>query len=249
MVLPTAVKDSPPTASVEDVPQYKESPALWNPGAAAGWSLLFTPIFGATVQMKNWQALGEPAKAAQSKLWVLGSIVFIALLMVLGNFLPETKAVDYGIRGAGLGLLITWYNLSSRDQESYVAARFGTTYSRRRWGRPLLYTVLGILGVFTIALAVFVVIPDNEQSTQNTNSDRDLMTKADVSQMDSVALQVAKDTEVQFGIASHHGDKMQICVQAVMVSAAYLQGKDEASYGKWKTIEKHDCKQAGMPSM
>lgn len=33
--------------------------ALWNPNAAANWSLLFTPLFGAYLHMLNWRSLGE----------------------------------------------------------------------------------------------------------------------------------------------------------------------------------------------
>jgi len=34
---------------------------------------------------------------------------------------------------------------------------------------------------------------------------------------------------------------------AGLVSAAYLQAKDEANYNKWKEIEKEDARAAGMP--
>lgn len=35
-----------------------EKITLWNPNAAVNWSVLFTPIFGAWIQAKNWKALG-----------------------------------------------------------------------------------------------------------------------------------------------------------------------------------------------
>ena len=47
--------------------ELENNPPLWNPNAAAMWSLLFSPVFGALVHMKNWQAMGEPEKAAASK--------------------------------------------------------------------------------------------------------------------------------------------------------------------------------------
>jgi len=40
--------------------------------------------------------------------------------------------------------------------------------------------------------------------------------------------------------------RSEICVQAGMVSAAYLQANDEPNYQKWKAIEKTDCKTAGL---
>jgi hypothetical protein len=147
---------APPTATVEDVsPRPGEaSPPLWNPSAAAKWSLLFSPIFGAALQMKNWQALGEPEKAAQSKQWLIGSIGLFALLFVLGIVLPESRGTDLAFRGAGIGLLVAWYTLSAKLQVAHVAARFGTTYPRKGWGKPILYAVLIF---FAFLVAVFVV--------------------------------------------------------------------------------------------
>jgi hypothetical protein len=40
---------------------------------------------------------------------------------------------------------------------------------------------------------------------------------------------VASDAVEQYRIAERQGDKMQICVQAGLVSAAYLQAKDEVN--------------------
>lgn len=57
---------------------------------------------------------------------------------------------------------------------------------------------------------------------------------------------VANDAVEQYQIAARQGDKMQICVQAGFVSAAYLQAKDEANYNEWKKIEKVRCETAGI---
>lgn len=89
----------------------------------------------------------------------------------------------------------------------------------------------------------------SDSSTPNTNVVGDLIAQAGASQMDSITMQVAKDSEEQYNIAKRQGDKMQICVQAMQVSAAYLQAKDEESYKKWKATEKADCAAAGMPDM
>jgi len=65
-------------------------------------------------------------------------------------------------------------------------------------------------------------------------------------QMDSTYDKVSSDMVAQYDIAKKQGDAMQTCVQAGMVSAAYLQAKDEAKYNEWKAIEKTDCKAAGI---
>ena len=67
------------------------------------------------------------------------------------------------------------------------------------------------------------------------------------SDMSKIEDQVATDAVNQYNIAKRQGDLMQICVQAGMVSAAYLQAKDEASYQNWKRTEAQDCKSAGLP--
>ena len=65
-------------------------------------------------------------------------------------------------------------------------------------------------------------------------------------QMDSTYDKVSSDMVAQYDIAKKQGDAMQTCVQAGMVSAAYLQAEDEAKYNEWKAIEKTDCKAAGI---
>ena len=65
--------------------------------------------------------------------------------------------------------------------------------------------------------------------------------------MNSLYQQVSTDAVKQYEIAARQGAKIQICVQAGLVSAAYLQAKDEANYQSWKAVEKRDCSRAGMP--
>lgn len=156
---------APPAAHVDDVsaPPAEAAPPLWNPSAAAKWSLLFTPIFGAALHMKNWQALGEQEKAKESKKWLIGSIGFSVLILVLGFILPESKTIDTAFRGAGFGLLITWYFQSAKLQIGYVAARFGTSYPRKTWGRPFLYA-FGCFLAFVAVAAVIAFVTTPSQS-------------------------------------------------------------------------------------
>jgi hypothetical protein len=41
--------------------------------------------------------------------------------------------------------------------------------------------------------------------------------------------------------------KVDVCVQAGLVSSAYLQAQDEPNYTKWKAVQKSDCDKAGVP--
>lgn len=56
-----------PQSDLDTQSKGLENVALWNPNAAGLWSLLFTPIFGSIIHMKNWNALGQPEKARASK--------------------------------------------------------------------------------------------------------------------------------------------------------------------------------------
>jgi len=49
-----------------------------------------------------------------------------------------------------------------------------------------------------------------------------------------------------YNIAARQGDPIQMCVQAGLVSAGYLQANDEANYRKWKSKQKADCAAAGL---
>ena len=64
--------------------------------------------------------------------------------------------------------------------------------------------------------------------------------------MQNIYDQVATDAVDQYNIAKRQGDEIQICVQASLVSAAYLQAEDEPNYRRWKAVEDVDCAAAGL---
>lgn len=104
-------------------PSSSESPSLWNPGAAASWSLLFTPVFGAYLHMRNWEELGEPEKAKSSKIWFYASIPFSIFFL-------------------GLPCLLLWYFLSGKEQMAYVKEKYGDNYNKKPWGSPIFVCIL-----------------------------------------------------------------------------------------------------------
>lgn len=65
--------------------------------------------------------------------------------------------------------------------------------------------------------------------------------------MKSIQNQVVADAVKQYEIAKRNGTAMDICVQAGLVSASYLQAQDESNYSIWKMTEKQDCARAGIP--
>ena len=136
---------APPKADVADVVNAQAAPALWNANAAASWSLLFSPAFGAFVHMKNWQALGEPAKASTAKTWGIATLLVLAVVSIASLVLPESKSLDKLWRIVAFALLLSWYYTSGRAQASLIKARFGTAYPRRGWAKPLLLAALALV--------------------------------------------------------------------------------------------------------
>jgi len=65
-------------------------------------------------------------------------------------------------------------------------------------------------------------------------------------QMQKIENKVAADAVNQYNIAKRGSDAIQICVQAGFAAAAYLQAEDETNYHKWKSIEKSECRAAGI---
>jgi hypothetical protein len=64
--------------------------------------------------------------------------------------------------------------------------------------------------------------------------------------MQAINNKVATDAEDQYRIAKNSGKAVDACVSAGLVSAAYLQAKDEPNYQKWKQVESSDCANAGI---
>jgi hypothetical protein len=63
----------------------------------------------------------------------------------------------------------------------------------------------------------------------------------------SINRQVVDDAVREYDIAKRNGTKIDACVHAGFVSAAYLQAKDEEGYQRAKATEKADCRRAGVP--
>jgi hypothetical protein len=141
---------APPKAVVADIAPRQDSPPLWNPNAAANWSLLLTPAFGAFLHMKNWEELGEPDKAAAAKTWVIAVVSILVALPLAIVLVPGLRGSQNVSSLVGLVLLITWYVSSGRGQIRYVKERFGKDYPRRGWGRPLFMAALAVIAYVVV---------------------------------------------------------------------------------------------------
>lgn len=139
-------------------------PRLWNPNAAGAWSLLLSPAFGSILHGLNWKTLGEPGKARANFAWAAVSFAFLGI-GVGTMFLPDSKALEAGMRIAGFAILIGWFMSVGRSQVAYVSERFGDDYERRSWGMPMLLGFGGLIAfvgaVFALAFATFQATPED----------------------------------------------------------------------------------------
>ncbi|MGB7331460.1 MAG: hypothetical protein WBD25_08740, partial [Terriglobales bacterium] len=55
-------------------------PALWNPKAAAFWSLLFSPAFGAFLHARNADAMRRADEANANRMWFYVSLAYLGLV-------------------------------------------------------------------------------------------------------------------------------------------------------------------------
>ncbi|MEO7032937.1 MAG: hypothetical protein ABI548_03805 [Polyangiaceae bacterium] len=101
------------------------------------------------------------------------------------------------------------------------------------------------LGLVLIALVVLWMFVTSGEKTAATGLNP-IGAVADLG-LDGIKKKVATDAVAQYEIAKRGGSKIEICAHAGMVSAAWLQAQDEASYRTWKATEKADCLAAGMP--
>ena len=141
------------TASTTDAAD--DALALWNPMAAALWSLLLTPAFGAWLHACNWERLGQKEQASQARGWAV-AICVVNLVNLAVAAAATANGSDIGIPSwMSLVLLGLWYGMSAHAQVKYVALRHGQAYARRTWGLPL---VTGLAAVAAFLLLNIVVL-------------------------------------------------------------------------------------------
>ena len=104
--------------------------------------------------MKNWTAMGEPAKARQSMMWIFGTIGFYILMLAAAFLVPDEVASDAVYRGVGIGFFVAWYMSNGKDQKDVVEYRYGKDFPKRGWTKPILISI----GVYLALVAIAVVV-------------------------------------------------------------------------------------------
>jgi hypothetical protein len=137
--------------------QYSDSPPyLWNPNAAACWSLLFSPAFGAFIHARNAETLGQTEDAKANKLYFYISLAYLGVVLI-SIFIPTIP--DSIFRGAAIGLLIGWYFSLGKKQIKYVKETFQGSYQRKSWTKPLLIAC-GCFILYFVTVFILVIVAD-----------------------------------------------------------------------------------------
>ena len=136
-------------------PQTTDRPvALWSPNAAAAWSLLFTPVFGAWLHALNWRELGDTERERSSLAWAAGGAVILLAYLLIDTLSMNRQMGDEAERVIAGVFLLAWYFASARAQSRLVRERFGGSFERKSWRKPLLLA-LAAFGIY-VALAVAI---------------------------------------------------------------------------------------------
>lgn len=112
---------------------------LWNPNAIGLWSLLLTPAWGSVLILLNWRARGDGGWVKVSVLWLVASLVAVA---VSGLRYPLLYPI----------WLLAWWFAFASIQFRTVRRAHANDYPRRGWLVPL---VLGVL--FRVGLQVGLI--------------------------------------------------------------------------------------------
>jgi hypothetical protein len=138
-------------------PRAPAGVALWNPNAAALWSVIFTPVFGAYLHALNWRALGDREREEASMVWVFAGGALLIVMLLIEVVMPKSynqgDSVSHTIEFA---FLLAWYFASARAQARLVKAKYGGSFTRKSWRQPLLMGLagFGIYVVLVIAIGI-----------------------------------------------------------------------------------------------
>lgn len=147
--------------------QNTQNQPIWNPSTVAGFSFLFTPAFGSYLQASNWKALGQPERAASSKVWLYVSLVVLAVMGVATVlFAGKSAAGNDAVRGVvnlgGFVYFLIWHFASGRHQVRFVKDTFGKQYSKKSMMKPVLAALVCALAYAAVVFGLLMAMHWND---------------------------------------------------------------------------------------
>jgi len=138
------------------LPATQNQNPIWNPSTVTGLSFVFSPAFGSYLLASNWKALGQPEKAASSKVWFWVSLVFLIALAGLSAIFAGNENSRGIVNGVAIAYFIVWYAGSGRLQVKHVKETFGKNFAKRSFVKPVL--IGSALLVVYIAIVIGLLI-------------------------------------------------------------------------------------------
>jgi hypothetical protein len=129
-------------------------PALWNPNAAACWSLIFTPAFGAYLHALNADRLGRADEAKANRVWFNVSLGYLGITLI-SVFIPGIPDAIFNF--ASIGILLGWYFALGKKQVQHVKETWHDDYERKPWKQPLLIAFGCLFGLLVIAFILIII--------------------------------------------------------------------------------------------
>jgi hypothetical protein len=148
---------SPSDTAALDAPLSER--AIWNPAAAACWSIVFTPAFGAYLVMRNWETLGDTRQAMIARKWFCFSLGLLVVQLLSTAIDSRVNSESNLMHWVGLAFLLAWWIGAALPQMLRVRARFGSGYERKGWDAALMTAVVaGIIYVAVRGLMTFLFV-------------------------------------------------------------------------------------------
>ena len=128
-------------------------PEMWNPAAAVNWSIVFTPVFGSWLQMKNWEQLGHSDEAKKCKFWLILSLLYTCIIPFVEIPRPFSNI-------GPICLLLPWYIFSGKFQMDYFK-KTQLEYTKKSWVKPISIGLV-VMAVYIGTIMNFVTIPSGD---------------------------------------------------------------------------------------
>jgi hypothetical protein len=139
---------SPSDTAALDAPLSER--AIWNPAAAACWSIVFTPAFGAYIVMRNWEVLGDTRQAMIARKWYCLSLGLLVVQLLSTAIDSRLNSESNLMPCIGLFYLLAWWICAALPQVLRVRSRFGSGYERKAWDAALMAAVIAGVVYFAV---------------------------------------------------------------------------------------------------
>lgn len=140
-------------------------PALFNPYVVCFAAVLFTPIFGAALQARNWIELGDKNEAAASRFWVRSTIWLLIVFVVMQTLFRNEPVMNWMPPYFLAAMWLAWMATSGWKQLRFIRDNIGKNYEPRPIGKAITIGVAGwifyglIASTITLALVLAGVEP------------------------------------------------------------------------------------------